>query len=463
MSLGRHGSGELADAVGGGVNRKEVGYEHGVKTASPTERSAGDAATKLRPMASNSGVLFLPNTMETRLTSEPIFYLRFPREDADALLAVGAEDSFVLQPEEVVDWRALSRWINDKRDWVVGWVGYDGRRAVEQFDDGLFKRGHMPVVCLIKPKHVVSISAGEYRMMKGTWNEAWKEWLNLNECSDSIDQRVEWHQGVSKEDYRMHAQDLLYQIQQGNIYEANYCIDFFANARLNDPAAVWRRLYKKTNAPFAAYAEVDGQHLLCASPERYLKRTGHRVISQPIKGTARRSQDPAEDEQLKQQLASSRKEQAENVMIVDLVRNDLSRCALRGSVKVDELFGVHTFTTVHHLISTISCEVDAACDWTALMQASFPMGSMTGAPKLSAMQWIERHERLSRGIYSGTLGYIDPSGDFDFNVVIRSIQYDAARQLLQCHVGGAITALSDLEEEYKECLLKASAVLDILR
>jgi len=405
----------------------------------------------------------LPATMETRLTSEPLFYLRFPREDADALLAVGAEDSFVLQPDEVVDWSALGRWIKDKPDWVMGWVGYDARRSVEQFYDRLFTPGHMPVVCLIKPKHVARISGGEYHMLKGTWNETWNEWLNPEAIADTMHEQVEWHPGVSQDDYGMHAKDLMHQIQLGNIYEANYCIDFYANARLKDPAAVWRRLYRKTKAPFAAYAEVDGHHLLCASPERYLKRTGNRVISQPIKGTARRSQDPVEDEQLKQQLASSRKEQAENVMIVDLVRNDLSRCAVRGSVKVDELFGVHTFPTVHHLISTISCEVDAACDWTALMQASFPMGSMTGAPKLSAMQWIERHERTSRGIYSGTLGYIEPSGDFDFNVVIRSIQYDAQRQLLQCNVGGAITALCDLEEEYKECLLKASAVLDVLR
>jgi para-aminobenzoate synthetase component 1 len=401
--------------------------------------------------------------MESRLPSEPLFYLPFPREDADALLAVGAEESFVLNPNEVIDWTTLNHWLNENRNWVFGWVGYDARRAVEQFDDQCFTAGHMPVVCLIKPKHVARIADGQYRMLKGSWNEEWSEWLNPREVERSVHQTVDWQQGVSYTNYMMHARDLLHQIQQGNMYEANYCIDFFARAALSNPRDVWRRLYHKTKAPFAAYVEFGPWHLLCASPERYLKRMGNHVLSQPIKGTARRSQDPAEDEQLKHQLANSRKERAENVMIVDLVRNDLSRCALRGTVRVDELFGVHTFPTVHHLISTISCEVDSSCTWVDLLKASFPMGSMTGAPKLSAMQWIERHERISRGIYSGTLGYIEPNGDFDFNVVIRSIQYDAASQLLECNVGGAITALCDLEEEYKECLLKASAVLDVLR
>jgi para-aminobenzoate synthetase component 1 len=418
---------------------------------------------KLQPMAPNSGALFLSDSMSVTFTTDPLFYLRFPREDAEALLAVGVEDAFVIQADGDIDWNGLRSWLKDKPDWVFGWIGYDARRAVEQFDKSSFKPGIMPVVCFIKPKHVARISGGNYTMEKGGWNATWSEWLNPSEVDDAGQQTVNWQAGVSQADYRKHAQDLMEQIHLGNIYEANYCIDFFAETSLNNPRDVWKRLYQKTKAPFAAYAECGPWHVLCASPERYLKRVGNTIVSQPIKGTARRSADAAEDLRLKQALATSRKEQAENVMIVDLVRNDLSRYAVRGTVKVEELFGVHTFETVHHLISTIRCEVETSCDWVDLMKASFPMGSMTGAPKLSAMKWIERNERVSRGVYSGALGYIEPSGDFDFNVVIRSIQYHADERLMQCHVGGAITALCDLEEEYQECMLKASAVLGVLR
>jgi para-aminobenzoate synthetase component 1 len=187
------------------------------------------------------------------------------------------------------------------------------------------------------------------------------------------------------------------------------------------------------------------------------------VISQPIKGTIKRGATLQEDDALKNQLQSSRKERAENVMIVDLVRNDLSRIAMRNSVEVDELFGVHTFKTVHHLISTIRCEVSSQTSWVDLIRATFPMGSMTGAPKVSAMKLISAHEETERGIYSGSIGYIEPSGDFDFNVVIRGVQYDDEKHTLSCHVGGAITALCNAESEYGECLLKAEAILNALR
>jgi para-aminobenzoate synthetase component 1 len=202
---------------------------------------------------------------------------------------------------------------------------------------------------------------------------------------------------------------------------------------------------------------------MCASPERYLKRTGNRVISQPIKGTVRRGLTPEVDARLKTELESSRKEVAENVMIVDLVRNDLSRCAERDTVQVEELCRVHSFKTVHHLVSTIRCDVAPKTTWVDLIRATFPMGSMTGAPKLSAMKLIAEHEQTERGIYSGSIGYIEPNGDFDFNVVIRSVQYDAASQMASCHVGGAITALCEAEDEYNECLTKAEAVLRALR
>ena len=164
---------------------------------------------------------------------------------------------------------------------------------------------------------------------------------------------------------------------------------------------------------------------MCASPERFLQKKSERLISQPIKGTIRRSTDAGEDEELKKELYNNVKERSENVMIVDLVRNDLSRIAKKGSVEVEELFGIYTFKQVHHMISTISCELRETTTFTDIIRSMFPMGSMTGAPKISAMKLIEKHEKTKRGLYSGAVGYISPSGDFDFNVVIRSILYNA--------------------------------------
>jgi para-aminobenzoate synthetase component 1 len=150
-------------------------------------------------------------------------------------------------------------------------------------------------------------------------------------------------------------------------------------------------------------------------------------------------------------------------MIVDLVRNDLSKSAKRGTVKVDELFGVYTFKTVHHLISTVSGELKDGTSFTQLLRDTFPMGSMTGAPKMRAMQLIDQYEYARRGLYSGSVGYITPEGDFDFNVVIRSIVYNAAKPYISCSVGSAITALSDPIKEYEECLLKAEAIMKTLQ
>jgi para-aminobenzoate synthetase component 1 len=197
---------------------------------------------------------------------------------------------------------------------------------------------------------------------------------------------------------------------------------------------------------------------MSGSPERFIRKKGNAISSQPIKGTAKRSEDPQLDEALKNELCHSTKEKAENVMIVDLVRNDLSRIAQRDSVKVDELFGLYSFRTVHQLISTISAEVDAEIEFKEIMRALFPMGSMTGAPKISAMKLIEKYENFRRGMFSGSVGYISPKGNFDFNVIIRSILYDEAKRVVSCPVGGAITIQSDPESEYEECLLKVEAL-----
>lgn len=399
--------------------------------------------------------------MPSMNSTDSLFYLRFPRKDCDALLAEGISDSYVVPAGSTVDWDKLNTWINASREWIFGWVGYEVRRSIERFYQEDLEPSDFPQLVLFRPSNVFKIRGKEVEVIKGEWQPSLDEWLNLNADEDaSIIQLVP---AISADEYNVHFAKVQQQISYGNVYELNYCIPFRAQAEIKNAASVWKRIYRQTEAPFSTYARWGNYHVMCASPERYLKREGNRVISQPIKGTMRRGQTQQEDDQLRHELSTSRKERAENVMIVDLVRNDLSRCAKRDSVEVEELFGVHSFKTVHHLISTIRCDVPADTGWVDLIRTTFPMGSMTGAPKYSAMKLIAEHEKTERGLYSGSIGYIEPNGDFDFNVVIRSAQYDENRGEISCHVGGAITSLCNAADEYSECLLKAEAILRALR
>jgi para-aminobenzoate synthetase component 1 len=226
--------------------------------------------------------------------------------------------------------------------------------------------------------------------------------------------------------------------------------------------AIFEKLNKISAAPFSAFSKFGNYFLLCASPERYIQKKGNKLMSQPIKGTAKRSQNKLEDEQLKTELSNNLKEKSENVMIVDLVRNDLSQIAKRGTVKVDELQTIYSFKQVHQMISTISCELKENITFSDILRSTFPMGSMTGAPKISAMKLIEEFESTKRGLYSGAVGYISPNGDFDFNVVIRSIIYNSENMYLSFMVGSAITDKAIAEQEYEECLLKAKALFEVL-
>jgi para-aminobenzoate synthetase component 1 len=203
--------------------------------------------------------------------------------------------------------------------------------------------------------------------------------------------------------------------------------------------------------------EVDNVKICCQSPERFLRKEGEKVFSQPIKGTAKRSDCREQDDLLKEELLDSPKEKAENLMIVDLVRNDLSRIARHGSVKVTELFGIQSFGTVHQMVSTVEALTEER-DPVSVIKACFPMGSMTGTPKISAMKAIEEYEDYKRGIYSGAIGYITPNGNFDFNVVIRTaiIKKDE----IFYSVGGAVTSDSIPANEWQETLIKARALLD---
>jgi len=247
-------------------------------------------------------------------------------------------------------------------------------------------------------------------------------------------------------------------IQRGDIYEANYCVEFYHENVNLAPLATYNEVNVRTKAPYSAFFRHEKYVALCGSPELYLEKLGRSLISKPIKGTRPRGQTVEQDRLLKEELRNDQKERSENVMIVDLVRNDFSKIARKNSVHVEELYGIYTFETVHQMISTVACQIKESSSQTDILKATFPMGSMTGAPKISAMELMETYEEMKRGLYSGAIGYFSPDGDFKFNVVIRTLLYNTSKKYLSLMAGGAITANSDPESEYRECLLKASAL-----
>lgn len=273
--------------------------------------------------------------------------------------------------------------------------------------------------------------------------------------------KVEIISSLTKEEYCQIISNIKKHIQRGDIYEMNFCFEFFAKEVEIDPYTIFKKLYQKNEAPFSSLTKVDDLYIISASPERFIQKKGNTIISQPMKGTAPRNTDSIMDEQNKAKLQHNLKEQNENVMIVDLVRNDLSKIAQRGTVKVEELFGIHTFKNIHQMVSTIRCENDNH-NINEILEATFPMGSMTGAPKKRVLELINQYEKSARGIYSGTIGITQPNGDFDFSVVIRTILYDKKNKYLSFSVGSAITDLCDPEIEYEECLLKAKSLIEVL-
>jgi para-aminobenzoate synthetase component 1 len=267
---------------------------------------------------------------------------------------------------------------------------------------------------------------------------------------------------LSKQKYIENVNRLLTHIKRGDIYEINYCIEFFCENAVINPNQVFNKLNELTKAPFAQLLKAGDEYIICASPERFIQKKEDILISQPMKGTARRSADAEEDEKIKNQLKHSLKEQSENVMALDVARNDLSQVAQKGSVIVDELFGVHTFKNVHQMLSTVGCKLKENATFDNIIKATFPPASMTGAPKLKAVELIKKYELSPRGIYSGALGFIDTYGDFDFCVVIRTIIYNQRLKRLSFHVGSAVTAQCNPEEEWNECLLKAETLFKAL-
>ncbi|MBI3509259.1 MAG: anthranilate synthase component I family protein [Bacteroidetes bacterium] len=336
---------------------------------------------------------------------------------------------------------------NSEEKWCFGHLGYDLKNEFEDLCTNFPDHSGFGCISFFNSANIQQIHRDA--VFPGGKNETPPEKIFL-------------HSRTTKAEYLENVRKLKQHIHLGNIYEINYCIEFFAEKIHIDPVRTFSRLYAETKAPFSALYKKGSSWLLCASPERFLRKNGDHIISQPIKGTRPRGKNDRDDLLLLSELKNDPKEKSENVMIVDLVRNDLSRIAEKGSVKVDELFGLYSFPSVHQMISTVSAELKHGTGFRELMRASFPMGSMTGAPKISAMKLIGETENFSRGIFSGSVGYLDPQGNFDFNVVIRSIEYNAATGFLSIKAGSAITANCDAEKEYEECMVKVAPLLKVL-
>jgi len=384
----------------------------------------------------------------------------------DCILAVDAFTSIKTDFHNAFE--DLKQYQQITKDWLFGYLSYDLKNDLEDVNSNNFDGLHFSDLFFFQPKKLFLLNGNqlEIKYLNLCDDEVEEDYEEIRvQCSVVSEQssEVEVKPRISKENYLKKVSKILEHIHRGDIYEANFCMEFFAENATINPLEKFLKLNEISKSPQAVFFKNNTQFLLSASPERYLKKEGEILISQPIKGTAKRFLDPIEDEYSKNQLALDPKERSENIMVSDLVRNDLSRTAQKGSVKVEELCAVYSFEQVHQMISTITSKLDSQYAAVDAIKTTFPMGSMTGTPKVSVMKIIENLEETKRGLYSGAVGYFAPNGDFDFNVVIRSILYNQEKKYISFSVGSAITSQAIPENEYEECLLKAKAMHEVLR
>ncbi|WP_019039239.1 anthranilate synthase component I family protein [Psychroflexus tropicus] len=380
--------------------------------------------------------------------------------DFEAILAVDAFTA--LKTDQHLAFDRLEEYQTTTNDWLFGYLSYDLKNNIEAISSNNDDQLNFPELYFIQPKKIWIIKKDlvEAHYLNLVEDEIESDFEAILETKQAKSNYT-WHQFSpqwTKEEYIDKAKNILEHIHRGDIYEVNFCQEFHLNDSNIDPYSTFEHLNLKSKAPFSSFLRLENIHALCASPERFLKKQGDKLISQPIKGTSKRGKSDIEDDLLKQKLSQDPKEISENVMIVDLVRNDLSKTAAKSSVEVEELCKVYTYEQVHQMVSTITSKVKPEVSVSEVIKSLFPMGSMTGAPKLSAMQIAETYESTKRGLYSGSIGYITPDHDFDFNVVIRTLLYNSEHKHLSYMVGSALTAQADPEREYKECLVKGKAL-----
>jgi para-aminobenzoate synthetase component 1 len=385
----------------------------------------------------------------------------------EAILAVDAFTAIKTDYLHAFD--KLEAYQQTTKDWIFGYLTYDLKNDVEKLTSANFDKLHFPDLYFFQPKKLFIFKENtlEIQYLNLVSDEIDTDWetitqINYKTEKSNLKNNVSIKSRISKETYLKKVARLQEYIQQGETYETNFCQEFFIENHPINPLQTYLHLTRISQTPFASFLKLDTHFALCASPERYLLKKDTLVLSQPIKGTAKRSENTEEDQRIKNTLLNDEKERSENIMIVDLVRNDLSRFATKNSVTVTELCEAYSFKQVHQLVSTVTCQVSSEESPVRFLKQTFPMGSMTGAPKIAAMKIIEELEVTKRGLYSGAIGYFTPQGDFDFNVVIRSILYNSQTNYVSFSVGGAITVQANAEKEYQECILKAKGLFKAL-
>ena len=397
----------------------------------------------------------LVSNLEQKESNLPKDYINY-----DVLAGVGKKAILISNNDS---FEKLNKLHTQKKDWLFGYLSYDLKNEIEELSSNNTDNFNTDNLTFFVPEYVILLNNDKLEIQTHHSIESCNEFVKAFNFSDfsNYKPQVNFSRREDKKSYLNKIEKIKNHIQIGDIYEMNYCQEFYASDVKIDAESVFLELNKRMQTPFSSFLKLKNQYILSASPERFLRKKGTYILSQPIKGTRKRGKTKLEDSSLINELKTSQKDISENVMITDLVRNDLSITAKKESIKVEEFCKVYTFRKVHQMITSISSEIDAGINFTDVLKAAFPMGSMTGAPKLRAMELIEHFEDFKRGFFSGAVGYITPQADFDFNVVIRTILYNLATDYLSIGVGGAITIKSDAMQEYEECLIKAKPLFDV--
>jgi len=405
------------------------------------------------------------NQFETIACLDNNQYTEYKYSDAEFLLAIDAVD--FIETKEGNAFEQLKKFVDAKinqQKYTFGFIGYDLKNEVEKLYSNNLDETQVPDLFFFEPRYLLRI-IGDKLHINRNYPEAFHIFDSIQNTKIVAENNpsITLANRESKESYLSKIQQIKNHIKEGDLYEMNYCTEFYAENKAFNPLPFYLQLNEKSKAPFSAFLKRKKHYILCASPERFLKKQGEKLISQPIKGTIHKSENTKENIALKAKLYHDTKERAENVMIVDLVRNDLTKSALTGTIKVEELFKIYEFATINQMVSTVTAGIRKDVHPVDAIKNAFPMGSMTGAPKVKAMQLIEQYEETKRGIYSGAIGYFAPNQDFDFNVVIRTLIYNAETGYISLHVGGAITHDSQPEKEYAEIETKAAVILGLLK
>jgi para-aminobenzoate synthetase component 1 len=378
-------------------------------------------------------------------------------------ILIGETVKLEINTNRIDPWNALSAFIKNKKAPLLGtFLTYDLKNSRENLHSSIEDKTGFPLLACWEPSSIIAEKRDGSSFYYGNYEQYLKQTENLVEEENFLNE-ISLKPALTKEEYLSGFEKIQQALQAGDIYEMNFCQHFSANIKSIDPISLYQKLNKLSPAPFSGIIKYNNSWLICSSPERFLKRNGNELFSQPIKGTIRKFANENENNAAMLQLKENPKEINENVMIVDLVRNDLSHFAIKNGVEVTELCNVYPFATVNHMISTVNAKLKPGAETTEILAKAFPMGSMTGVPKIKALEIADALENFQRRLYSGSIGYFTNQSDFDFNVVIRSITWNEQNGYFSFSAGSAITIQANGEDEYNECMLKAEALFNAIK